>query len=224
MGTITQLLGIGGSPKQTQDVLTDLAAERTVVRVELEGSAVRFKTRVFLNEDSVVLSKPGALNAPTLVAGALLRLALPDDRARQLRLEVAAPHVNMSSGNAVILCRLPSAKLVRVKRKSERYDLSNRGGVKLVIPQRGREFQLCDISDAGCSVVTSRMEADTYFPVGDTLKNVRIQAGSKTAIEIAELTPRAHRARSVGFAFRLKEDPQSRNNLQRIIQVLEAPR
>lgn len=224
MGTITQLLGIGGSQKQTQDVLAELAAERAIVRVEVEGSAARFKTRVFMNEDSVVLGKPAELNAPGLVLGAVLRVSLPDDPERHLRLEVSAPHVNMSSGNAVIMCRLPTAKLVRIKRKSERYDVSNRGGVKLVIPQRGREFQLFDISDTGCSVMTSRMEADTYFPVGDTLKNVRIQAGSKTAIEIAELTPRTHRARAVGFAFRVKEDPQSRNNLERIIQVLEAPR
>jgi hypothetical protein len=82
---------------------------------------------------------------------------------------------------------------------------------------------LFEISDAGCSVTTSRMEAETYFPLGDTLHNVRIQAGSKTTIEIAALTTRTHKGRAVGFAFTLKEDPSSKNNLSRIIQVLETP-
>ncbi|HEX7929016.1 MAG TPA: PilZ domain-containing protein [bacterium] len=224
MGTITQILtGIGGSQKKAHDILTQWVGDKAVVQVELEGSAARFRSRLLMSEDSIILAKPAELNAKGLAAGVMLRVKGPDDATRELRLEVSAPHVNMSSGNAVIVCRLNNAAVVRTKRKSRRYDVSNRNGVRLVIPQRGREFQLSDISDAGCSVATSRMEAETYFPLGDTLHNVRILAGTKTSIEIAALVPRAHKARSVGFAFTLKEDPQSKNNLSRIIQVLETP-
>jgi hypothetical protein len=189
----------------------------------VEGSPGQFKAKLMMSEDSVIIGKPNELKAKGLVAGAMLRVKMPSDLSQELRLEVTAPHVNMSSGNAVIVCRLNSAKLVRTKRKSRRFDVSNRAGVKLIIPQRGREFQLFEISDTGCSVTTSRMEAETYFPVGDTLRNVRIQAGSKTTIEIAELVPRAHRPRSVGFAFRLGADDLSRMNLERIIKVLDTP-
>lgn len=225
MGTILNLLsGMTGAHKRAQEALSQMASEKAVVYAELEGSAIRFKTRIFLTDDSVVLAKPDGFQAKGLAAGAALRLRLPGDESRQVRLEIAAPHVNMAGGREAIVCRLPSARTVRAQRKSQRYNLGERSGVRLVIPQRGREFPLADISAAGCSVTATRMEAETYFPIGDTLRNVRILAGSKTMVEIAELMPRDHRGRAVGFAFRVKEDPVSQNNLQRIIRALEAPR
>jgi hypothetical protein len=225
MGAIADLFSsVAGAHKRAHEALSRLATEKAVTLAELEGSAVRFKTRVFLTDDSVVLAKPDGFQAKGLAVGAGLRLRLPGDESHQVRLEVAAPHVNMANGKEAIVCRLPNARAVRAQRRSQRYDLGERSGVRLVIPQRGREFPLADISAAGCSVTATRMEAETYFPIGDTLRNVRILAGSKTAVEIAELMPRDHRGRAVGFAFRVKEDPASRANLERIIRVLEAPR
>jgi hypothetical protein len=214
------LRGFGGSAKELLDQLSRLESERAVIRVEIEGSSVHFNSRLSMKKDTVVIAKPIGLR-DGLEAGGFVRFKMPDDPSREVRLEVVTPHFNLSSGNAVFLCRLPTQGAAPAKRKADRYNVSHFANVVLVINTRAREFRVVDVSLTGCKVLTTPLEAQTYFPLNREMAQVHIQVGSKAKVELSTVVARSHLGASVGCEFSVKGDGPSQVYLSHLIKSLE---
>ncbi len=214
------LRGFGGSAKELLEELGRLEKDRAVIRVEIEGSAVHFKSRLSIKKDTVVVAKPIGLREG-LIAGGFVRFKLPENLEREVRLEILTPHFNLASGNAVFLCRLPVSGPSPAKRKGERYNVSHFANVQLVISNRGREFRVVDVSLTGCKVLTTPAEATTYFPINREMVQVHIQVGSKAKVELDQMIPRSHHGAAVGCEFTVKGDGPSQVYLTHLIKSLE---
>jgi len=214
------LRGFGGSAKELLDELGRLEASRSVIRVEIEGNSVHFNSRLSVKKDTVVIAKPMGLREG-LESGGYVRFRLPESPDREVRLEVLTPHFNLSSGNAVFLCRLPSQGPAHAKRKADRYNVSHFANVQLVITGRGREFRVVDVSLTGCKVLTTPLEAQSYFPLNRELGQVHIQVGSKAKVELVAVIARSHLGASVGCEFSVKGDGPSQVYLSHLIKSLE---
>jgi len=209
----------GGSSKRAMDVLVQLQTDKTTLAMEIEGTPQRFRSRLLLKDDQVVLAKPTGTEL-TLSVGSIVRFRIPEDPDHDLRLEVFAPHVNLASGNAVFLCRIPSGGPATARRHTLRHGLAHLSNVLLVMPSRTREFRLTDISYRGCRIVVSASEAQSYFPVGRELSNMHVQIGAKAQVELAAITPRAHGKNFVGCEFNVKDEGTSQVYLGRLIEKL----
>lgn len=214
------LKGFGGSAKELLEELGRLEGERAVIRVEIEGSSIHFNSRLSLKKDTVVIAKPIGLR-DGLEAGGYVRFRLPASVDREVRLEVLTPHFNLASGNAVFLCRLPAHGAAPAKRKADRYNVSQFANVQLVIANRAREFRVVDVSLTGCKVLTTPLEAQTYFPLNRELGSVHIQVGSKAKVELTSVIPRSHQGASVGCEFAVRGDGPSQVYLTHLIKSLE---
>lgn len=221
MPTWSEMLqAFGGSAKRLLETLRTIDVERTVVTVQVEGTQVRFPSRLLLKDDKVVFAKPETLG-DGLRPGSVVRFKLPEDPRREVRLEVYAPHVNLASGSAVFLCRVPASGPSPAKREADRYGTAHLGNLLLVIPNRAREFRVMDISAGGCRVLTSSLEAETYFPLGRALTGVRIQAGKRASIELEAVIPRAHQNASVGCEFRVTPEGVSQAYFSQLMRSLD---
>jgi hypothetical protein len=214
------LRGFGGSAKELLEELGRLEANRAVIRVEIEGNAVHFNSRLSVKKDTVVIAKPMGLREG-LESGGYVRFRLPESPNREVRLEVLTPHFNLASGNAVFLCRLPTQGPAAAKRKADRYNVSHFANVQLVIASRAREFRVVDVSLSGCKVLTTPLEAQTYFPLNRELGLVHIQVGSKAKVELNAVIARSHLGSSVGCEFSVKGEGPSQVYLSHLIKSLE---
>jgi hypothetical protein len=201
-------------------VLRQLDNDRTTLSVQIEGAPVRFKTRLLLKDDQVVFSKPDGIRE-SLRAGKHVRFRIPDDPTREIRLQVFAPQINLASGSAVFVCKLPSADSAPAKRGADRHGVAHLTNVALVMPKRDREFRLTDISLTGCRIAISQGEAKTIFPLGRPLGDVHIQVGAKAKVELASIVPRSHHPGAVGCAFTVKGEGHSQIYLKRMIETLD---
>jgi hypothetical protein len=203
------------------DVLAKLDAERTPVWVQIEGTPARFKSRVLLKDDQVVFGKPGDTNL-SLSAGSHVRFRVPEDSEHEVRLEVFAPHVNLSSGTALFLCRIPTGGLHVAKRREDRVGVAHLTNVALVMPKSDREFRLTDISLTGCRISIPPGEAKTIFSLGRPLGDVHIQVGAKAKVELESIVPRSYQPGAVGCEFAVKGAGNSQLYLERMIEPWSA--
>jgi hypothetical protein len=220
MAKLTELLGFGNSAQRALDALERIAEEKATVKVQIEGSQTRFKSRLLLKEGQVVFARPEGIQ-DGLRIGKFVRFRIPDDPGKEIRLEILAPQVNLASGGSVFVCKAPDTGPMPSKRKADRLGLAHLSNVMLVMPMHAREFRLSDISLNGCRVMTTPPEAKTYLPLGKELANVYIQVGSKAKVELETFIPRTHRRNSVGCEFRVKPEGTSHVYLERLIETLE---
>ena len=214
------LQGLTGGSNRVLEALQRVDGDRATVWVQLEGGAARFRSRLLLKDNQVVLSKPDNLRVP-LAAGKFVRFRLPDDPGLELRMEIFAPQVNLAAGNSVFLCRLPTEGPAKAKRQSDRHGVGHVTNIRLMMPRKEREFRLSDISLTGCRVVATSSEAKVYFPLGRALEAVHLQVGTNAKVELREVVPRSYRSGFVGCEFDVKGEGTSQVYLERLIQTLE---
>ncbi|MDH4225996.1 MAG: hypothetical protein OEW12_10160 [Deltaproteobacteria bacterium] len=148
---------LGDSPGRDQPspelvkALNRLDKSRETVRVEVENTGIRFLSVLTLRKGLVVMGKPATLQ-DIIKTGGFLRIQLPWDELREIRLEVAKPHINIANGNAVIVCRSPNELLTNIKRKGVRYRTSHYNNITLVLPAMNADFRVMDISRSGVKV------------------------------------------------------------------------
>ena len=99
--------------------------------------------------------------------------------------------------------------------------MSHFANVQLVIANRAREFRVVDVSLTGCKVLTTPLEAQTYFPLNRELGQVHIQVGSKAKVELNTVIARSHHGASVGCEFSVKGEGPSQVYLSHLIKSLE---
>jgi hypothetical protein len=212
--------GDSSTAKVLAALLTQIETDKAPIRIEIEGTPVRFNSRLILKNEVVVVAKPLNLR-DGLEAGSYVRFRVPGHFEQEVRLEVQTPHFNLSSGNAVFLCKLPTDGLSAAKRKAERYNVSRYANVHFIIPSRARIFRVLDLSLAGCKVMTSLAEAQMYFPLGTEIEESHIRVGKEAKVEFRSITPRAHHRTAVGCEFAVKEIGPSQVYLEHLLNSLE---
>lgn len=214
------LMGSEASAKELADVLAQIDSEKSPIRVEIEGSPVRFRSRLVVKNDTVVVAKPNGLREG-IEAGTVVRFRLPNNSAREVLLEVHTPHFNLSSGNAVFLCKVPDSRIANAKRKTERYNVSRYANLHFVIPARARVFRVVDVCMTGCKLLASLAEAQAYFPVGEPMEDSHLRIGKEAKVEFKVITPRSHHRNSVGCEFTVKDDGPSLSYMEHLLNTLE---
>ncbi|HUJ73420.1 MAG TPA: hypothetical protein VL359_01120 [bacterium] len=201
------------------EILTDIARNKTPVRVEIEGEHTRFRSQLALKQGMVVLSKPATL-VDSLSVGSHVRISVPGNEARQLRMEVTNSHFNLSNGNAVFVCDAPQPPPQPSRRAHQRYDVSRFNNLLLYLPGMDG-FRLVDVSATGLKLLIPAWEALQTFPLGSTLNAAHIQVGSSARVDLEALIPRQHYVQTVGCEFQVMADGISSRYLNHLLATLD---
>lgn len=204
----------GGS--DPMELLAELARNKTTVRIEVEGTLIKFNSQLTLKKGSVVVAKPVGLKEG-LGAGNYVRMRPPVGGARELRLKVLTPHFNLASGNAVFVCEAPEAE-VAARRESDRFDVTRYNNLRLVLGSV--EFRLADVSATGLKVQTAGQQAQEYFPLGRELSGAHIMLGSNARVDLERVVPRAHHGAYVGCEIAVSRDGTSERYLNHLLSSL----
>jgi hypothetical protein len=210
---------LGGILKGASDpmeLLADLARNKTSVRIEVEGTLIKFNSQIMLRKGTVVVGKPVGLKEG-LSAGSYVRLRRPSGPRRELRLKVQTPHFNLTSGNAVFICEAPEAE-VAARRESERFDVARYNNLRLV--QGSEEFRLADVSSRGFKVLTGGRQAQQHFPLGRELQAAHIMLGANARVDLQRVVPRSHHGAYVGCEFTVSREGASERYLNHLLSSL----
>ena len=221
MAVLKNLMRSGGKEsKEVQSSLSMLERNKVPVRMEIENSTIRFKTKISIRSATVVVAKPLSLSSG-LSKGGTVRFKVPDSDGKEIRMEVVTPHFNLSNGNPVFLCKIPKEFAPSNKRGSMRYNTSKFTNVVLELSDYAEKFRIIDLSDSGCKIYVPSKESRAMFPVGKPLEGVRISLGTKVSVNLDGLTPRNHRGQAVGCQIEVAEHGPSRKYLVHLIDSLE---
>jgi hypothetical protein len=212
----TKWFGLGGSKVDPLEVLAELARDKTPVRVEIEGTLIKFNSQITLKKGSVVVAKPMGLKEG-LNAGTFVRLRLPGSARREMRLKVVTPHFNLASGNAVFVCDAPE-KPVEAHRETDRYDVTRYSNLRLVLGTE--EYRLTDISSTGFKVLASGSQVHQHFPLGRELHSAHIMLGANARVDLERIVPRAHHGTGIGCEFAVGRGSASERYLDHLLTSL----
>lgn len=214
-----------GAPSQEKAVLQTLkgfAGDRRKIVFEVERSRVHFGALLSVKKYVVALSKPANL-AGAVKEKSVLRLAVPDVADQGLRLEVVKPHYNLMSGNAVILCRIPSKFVQGPQRQELRYDTRKFNNLHLELPSKEEAFRVMDLSLHGVNILVPYYNVGGLLSLGQTLTPARLRVGKQTA-ELGHAVPRFVRGQRVGMELSYGAQNDAGPFIAKLIEYLENPR
>lgn len=221
MAKFLNLLGSMG--RDNKDILAALNALEKLhspVHMEIENSAIHFNTRLSVKSATVVVAKPLNLKEG-LKKGGMVRFRLPDGEARELRMEVLTPHFNLTNGNPVFLCKIPTVFAQSNQRAYLRFNTSRFTNVALVLGDHNARYRVVDLSLGGCKVYLTSKEDKKRFSVGVPLHGAHIDLGSKASVHLSRVVPRSFHGQAVGCQFEVSDQGASRNYLTHLLKTLE---
>lgn len=207
------LLGGGTDPL---DILAELTRNKTPIRVEIENSLAKFNSQLTLKKGQIVVAKPLGLKEG-LNVGTYVRVRVPGNARRELRLRVNTSHFNLANGNAVFICDAPEGE-VSARRESERFDVTRYSNLRLVVGTA--EFRLMDVSSSGFKVISTPAQAQQVFPLGKELRSTHLMLGTNARVDLERVVPRSHMGSSVGCEFDVKRDGASEKYLNHLLASL----
>ena len=214
------LSGQAREDKEVLGALQRLDHEKMPVRMEVENSQIHFRTRISVKSATVIVAKPGNLR-DGLSKGGTVRFQLPESDGKEVRMEVVTPHFNLTNGNPVFLCKVPTEFAKGSMRGEWRFNTSRFNNVHLVIGDHASQYRIVDISSTGCKLYLNHSEMMRQFPVGEPIDNAYINLGNKVRVALESLIPRNHRGQSVGCQLRLDAEGNSEKYLHHLVQSLE---
>lgn len=221
MALLKNLLGSqSGEDKEVLSSLNILDRHKVPIRLEIENTTIHFKTMISMKSGTVVIAKPLALREG-LSKGGTVRFKIPDSEGKEIRMEIVTPHFNLTNGNPVFLCKVPSAFAESNARGALRYNMSNYNNVKLLLDDHKDGFRIVDLSTSGCKIYIPSKEALDLFPIGEALENVKINIGNRVQVNLTTITPRNHRSMGVGCSMEVTKVGNSRKYLVHLINSME---
>lgn len=221
MARFMNLLGSHGrTDKEILSTLQALDKHRVPVRMEIENTSIRFNTRVSVRSATVIVAKPLNLKEE-LNKGGTVRFKMPDSEGRELRMEVITPHFNLTSGNPVFLCKIPTNYAETNQRSSLRFSTSRFTNVVLIVDGHADKYRVVDLSTGGCKIFLPNKEARQRFNVGVPIHGARIDLGQKAAVHLKAIIPRNHRGQAVGCQIEVSDEGASKKYLQHLLGSLE---
>jgi PilZ domain len=221
MAKFMNLLGSQG--KEDKEILTSLTTldkHKVPVRMEVENSSIHFNTRISVKSGTVIVAKPLNLKEG-LAKGGTVRFKIPDSEGRELRMEVVTPHFNLTSGNPVFLCKIPSGYAASNQRGALRFNTSRFTNVTLSLDNHPEKYRVVDLSAGGCKVFLTSKESKERFAVGVPIHGARIDLGNKASVHLKAVIPRNLRGQAVGCQFEVSDEGGSRKYLAHLIESLE---
>lgn len=221
MALFTHLLG--SQDREDREILAALNSldkRRSPVLLEIENSAIRFNTRISVMSATVVVAKPPNLRNG-LNRGGTVRLKLPEGEGREVRMEVITPHFNLTNGNPVFLCRIPTAYAHANQRAAVRFNTSRFRNVTLALQGHTERYRIVDICSGGCKIHLTGKEDRERFVMGASLKGARIDLGDKVSVHLDAIVARNLHAQAVGCQFTVSEEGPSRAYLAHLLRALE---
>lgn len=212
--------GLGREDKEILARLNLLDRRHLPVRMEIENSSIHFSTRISVKSSAVVVAKPLNLR-DSLRKGGVVRLQLPEDVGREVRMEVLTPHFNLTNGNPVFLCRIPTEYAQANQRAAVRFNTSRFSNVVLAFDGHAERCRIVDISMGGCKVFVTSKEAKERLTVGVPLQGYRIELGDKVTVPLKQLVPRSLRGQAVGCQFEVSDEGRGRSFLTHLLKTLE---
>lgn len=214
---------LGAQSKEDKEVLSSLNIldrHKVPIRLEIENTTIHFKTLLSMKSGTVVVAKPLALYEG-LSKGGTVRFKIPDSEGKEIRMEIVTTHFNLTNGNPVFLCKVPSGFAESKDRGALRYNMSNYSNVQLLLDNHKDGFRIVDLSTSGCKIYIPSKEALDLFPIGEGLENVKINIGNRVQVNLTTITPRNHRAMAVGCSLEVMKEGNSRKYLQHLINSME---
>lgn len=210
----------GKEDKEIMAALGVLDKNRIPVRMEIENTSIHFNTRISVKSATIIVAKPLNLKEG-LAKGGTVRFKVPDTEGRELRMEVLTPHFNLTNGNPVFLCKIPTGYAQSNQRGSMRFNTSRFTNVTLVFDNHPEKYRVVDLSTGGCKVFLSSKESKERFTVGVPLHGGRIDLGQQASVHLKAVIPRNVRGQAVGCQFEVSSEGTSRKYLEHLIQSLE---
>ena len=214
---------LGSQSKEDKEILAALNVldkHRVPVRMEVENSSIHFNTRISVKSATVIVAKPMNLKEG-LAKGGTVRFKVPDADGRELRMEVLTPHFNLTNGNPVFLCKIPTTFAQSNMRGALRFNTSRFTNVTLAFADHAERYRVVDLSLGGCKVFLTNKEAKERFKVGLPMHGARIELGNKASVQLQAVIPRNHRGQAVGCQFELTDEGPSKKYLTHLLQSLE---
>jgi hypothetical protein len=214
---------LGGQSKEDKEILSSLNMldrNKVPVRMEIENTSIHFNTRISVRSATVIVAKPLNLKEG-LSKGGTVRFKFPDSQGREVRLEVITPHFNLTNGNPVFLCRIPTGYAPSSMRGSLRFNTSKFTNVHLKFEHNPHTFRVVDLSESGCKIFLPTKESRELFRVGEALPGGKINLGNKVSVELEAVIPRNHRGQAVGCQFQLAKAGPARKYLLHLLTSLE---
>jgi hypothetical protein len=214
------LTGQGKDDKEILTTLTMLDRNRVPVRMEVENTSIHFNTRLSVKSATVIVAKPLNLKEG-LAKGGTVRFKVPASDGKELRMEVITPHFNLTNGNPVFLCKIPTIYAQSNMRGATRFNTSRFNNVAMVLADHPERYRIVDLSTGGCKVFLPNQEAKDRFRVGASLHGARIDLGQKASVHLSVVVPRSQRGQAVGCQFEVSKEGTSLKYLQHLLSSLE---
>jgi PilZ domain len=210
----------GKDDKEILSALSVLDKHRVPVRMEIENTSIHFNTRISVKSATVIVAKPLNLKEG-LAKGGTVRFKMPDSEGRELRMEVLTPHFNLTNGNPVFLCKIPTGYAQSNQRGAMRFNTSRFTNVTLSLGDHPEKYRVVDLSVGGCKIFLTSKEAKERFTVGVPMHGARIDLGDKASVHLKAVIPRNLRGQALGCQFDVSDEGASRKYLQHLIESLE---
>jgi hypothetical protein len=134
-------------------------------------------------------------------------------------MQVLSPHFNLTSGNAVFICKLPTGFAESTKRAATRFNTSQFNNLHLTLPGHAEQYRIIDLSVTGVKVY-AQGKIEQTFPIGRTISPVQIII-SKFSAELDGLVPRVHKGNAVGCEIVVRGDSPARKYIDHLIKSLQ---
>jgi len=217
------------SQKEIWDILRLLSVSRHTLRVEVENSLERFRSRLVLGDGTVLIARPPQ-PAFDLTPGSHIRVLLPGADRRELRLEVLDSRLNMGQETMAFVCK-PSRRQIPSRRIHDRYSVRRYRNLLLWVKGRtyrdvrlrieGERFRVVDVSVTGCRVILPSARSQQLLPVGQVVRGAELTVGTRMTIYLNRVVAHSLNGQMIGCEFEINRDGLSEQYMKRLIASLD---
>ena len=220
MAEFLKAFGLGGkgADKEVVQTLKRLDKLKTPLLMEIEQSQIHFRSVLAVKQGVIAVAKPMGLGSH-LKKDSVVRFSVPDEPGHDIRLQVASPHFNLTSGNAIFICNFPTSFSEGTKRRATRFNTSRFNNLLLSVPTLKYRFRIVDLSMNGLKVY-AQGNLDELFPLGHPISPANIQI-SKYSVELGMIIPRVHKGNTVGCEMTVPEGSTTRKYIAHLIDSLQ---
>ena len=220
MAEFLKAFGLGGrgEEKEVVQTLKRLDKSKTPLLMEIEQSQIHFRSVLAVKQGVIAVAKPMGLGAH-LKKDSVVRFSVPDEPGHDIRLQVASPHFNLTSGNAIFICNFPTSFSEGTKRRATRFNTSRFNNLLLSVPTLKYRFRIVDLSMNGVKIHVQG-NVEQMFPLGQPISPANI-AISKYSVELGVVIPRVHKGNTVGCEMAVPEGSSTAKYLVHLINSLQ---
>lgn len=220
MTEFLKAIGLGGKSeeKEIAQVLRKLDKTKTALLMEVEQAHIHFRSVLAVKQGVIVVAKPAGLG-PYLKKDSVVRFSVPDQPERDLRLLVSSAHFNLTSGNAVFICKVPTVFAEGTKRKATRFNTSRFKNLHFTAPNLAEKYRIIDLSLNGFKIFCQG-KLNELFPIGRPISPATLHI-SKYSTEVGAVIPRVHKGNTVGCEIHAADSSPARKYIAHLINSLQ---